>query len=128
MRQQAQSPRMKGSGCAEMIHEVFAAGSAPWYDAVCLQRIDRSQRELNPMVRKIFKTGNSMVVSLPKEVLDSLHLGEGAEVDVAFDQARGVITIVPVQVAVKGVDEDFARQVSAFIEQYRPALEALAKA
>lgn len=80
------------------------------------------------MVRKIFKTGNSMVVSLPKEVLDSLHLGEGAEVDVAFDQTRGVITIVPVQVAVKGVDEDFARQVSAFIEQYRPALEALAKA
>lgn len=80
------------------------------------------------MVRKIFKTGNSMVVSLPKEVLDSLHLGEGAEVDIAFDPARGVITIVPVQVRVKGVDEDFARQVSAFIEQYRPALEALAKA
>ena len=80
------------------------------------------------MVRKIFKTGNSMVVSLPKEVLDSLRLGEGAEVDVALDQERGVITIAPAPVVVKGVDEDFARQVSAFIEQYRPALEALAKA
>ena len=80
------------------------------------------------MVRKIFKTGNSMVVSLPKEVLDSLRLGEGAEVDVVLDQERGVITIAPAPVAVKGVDEDFARQLSAFIEQYRPALESLAKA
>jgi putative addiction module antidote len=79
------------------------------------------------MVRKIFKTGNSMVVSLPKEVLDSLRLGEGAEVEVELDQERGVITIAPVATA-PGVDEDFARQVSEFIEQYRPALEALAKA
>lgn len=81
------------------------------------------------MVRKIFKTGNSMVVSLPKEVLDSLRLGEGAEVDVELDQERGVITIAPAAVmAARGVDEEFARQVSAFIEQYRPALEALARA
>lgn len=81
------------------------------------------------MVRKIFKTGNSIVVSLPKDVLDPLHLAEGAEVDVQLDQERGVITIAPAPspVAVKGVDEDFARQVSEFIDQYRPALEALAR-
>jgi putative addiction module antidote len=80
------------------------------------------------MVRKIFRTGNSIVVSLPKELLDSLHLSEGAEVDVSLDQTLGVITITPAPVAVKGVDEDFARQVSEFIDQYRPALEALARA
>lgn len=82
------------------------------------------------MVRKIFRTGNSIVVSLPKDVLDPLRLAEGAEVDVQLDQDRGVITIAPVlsPVAVKGVDEDFARQVSEFIDQYRPALEALARA
>ena len=34
------------------------------------------------MVRKIFKTGNSMVVSLPREMLDALHLSEGEEVSV----------------------------------------------
>jgi putative addiction module antidote len=79
------------------------------------------------MVRKIFKTGNSIVVSLPKELLDSLRLSEGAEVDINLDQTLGVITIAPAPVAVKGVDEDFARQVSEFIDQYRPALEALAR-
>lgn len=79
------------------------------------------------MVRKIFKTGNSIVVSLPKELLDSLRLVEGAEVDVNLDKTRGVITIAPVPTVIKGVDEDFARQVSEFIDQYRPALEALAR-
>jgi putative addiction module antidote len=82
------------------------------------------------MVRKIFKTGNSMVVSLPKDVLDSLRLAEGAEVDIQLDQERGVITIAPApaHAAVRGVDEDLARQVREFIDQYRPALEALARA
>lgn len=79
------------------------------------------------MVRKIFKTGNSIVVSLPKELLDSLRLVEGAEVDVNLDNTRGVITIAPAPTVIKGVDEEFARQVSEFIDQYRPALEALAR-
>lgn len=82
------------------------------------------------MVRKIFKTGNSFVVALPRDVLDPLHLAEGAEVDVQLDRERGVITIAPAppHAAARGVDEDFARQVSEFIDQYRPALEALAGA
>lgn len=82
------------------------------------------------MVRKIFKTGNSVVVALPREMLDALRLTEGAEVEIKLDRERGAITIVPVPVraAVGGVDEEFARQVSEFIEQYRPALEALARA
>ncbi len=80
------------------------------------------------MVRKIFRTGNSMVVSFPKELLDSLHLSEGAEVEVEIDKARGVILVSPVTSHSGGVDEDFARQVSEFLNQYRPALEALARA
>lgn len=80
------------------------------------------------MVRKIFRTGNSMVVSLPKELLDGLRLSEGAEVEVKLDQTRGVITVAPAPAATKGVDEAFARQVSEFIDQYRPALETLARA
>ncbi len=75
-----------------------------------------------------FATGNSMVVSLPKDVLDPPHLGEGAEVDVQVDSERGVITIAPAPAALSGVDADFARQVAEFIDYYRPALEALARA
>ncbi|MFQ5343524.1 MAG: AbrB/MazE/SpoVT family DNA-binding domain-containing protein [Anaerolineae bacterium] len=79
------------------------------------------------MVRKIFRTGNSMVVSLPREVLDVLGLAEGAEVSVELDRERSRLIVAPAKMPVPGVDETFARQVAEFIEQYRPALEALAK-
>ncbi len=81
------------------------------------------------MLRKVFKTGNSMVVSLPKDALDILGIAEGSEVSLDLDREKHQIVISPVKpFAVAGVDEEFARQVSEFIEQYRPALESLAKA
>jgi len=79
------------------------------------------------MARKIFKTGNSMVVSLPRESLEFLNLEEGSEVSVELDKERGEIIIAPVSRALPGIDQEFARQVAEFVEQYRPALEALAK-
>jgi putative addiction module antidote len=81
------------------------------------------------MLRKVFKTGNSMVVSLPKEALDYLGLGAGADVSINLDRDKHQIVITPIEVPLtdSGVDEVFARQVAEFIEQYRPALEALAR-
>lgn len=81
------------------------------------------------MERKVFKTGNSLVVSLPKDALDYLGLVEGEDVEVDLDREKRQIVITPVEkpLAIAGVDERFARQVAEFIEQYRPALEALAK-
>lgn len=81
------------------------------------------------MLRKIFKTGNSVVVSLPKEALDWLGLSEGEEVAVDLDRDKRqiIISLPPEDLAVAGIDESFARQVAEFIEEYRPALEALAR-
>lgn len=79
------------------------------------------------MVRKIFKTGNSLVISLPKESIELLGLNEGSEVSVAVDQEQGRIIIEPAAHPLADIDETFARQLEDFIEQYRPALEALAK-
>jgi len=79
------------------------------------------------MARKIFRAGNSMVVSLPKESLELLGLSEGSEVSIELDKERRRLIITPVATTLPGVDADFARQVKEFIEQYRPALEALAK-
>ena len=81
------------------------------------------------MLRKIFKTGNSVVVSLPKDAIDYLQMGEGSEVNVELDREKRQIVITPAQtsLAITGVDRDFALQVAEFIEQYRPALEELAK-
>ena len=80
------------------------------------------------MSRKVFKTGNSTVVSLPKDVLDILQIQDGSQVDVLLDQPNRQIIIRPVEeLPIAGVDVDFARQVSDFISLYRPALEELAK-
>jgi len=81
------------------------------------------------MLRKVFKTGNSTVVSLPKDVIEPLGVRDGSDVSVELDQEHRQIIIRPVEapIAEAGVDEEFARQVREFITEYRPALEALAK-
>jgi antitoxin component of MazEF toxin-antitoxin module len=38
------------------------------------------------MQRKVFRTGNSTVVSLPREAIDFLRLKEGADVSVELDR------------------------------------------
>jgi antitoxin MazE len=79
------------------------------------------------MVRKIFKTGNSLVISLPKESMQSLGLREGSEVNVAVNKEEGTIIIEPVKQSLAEIDETFAQELNDFIERYRPALKALAK-
>ncbi len=80
------------------------------------------------MLRKVFKTGNSLVVSLPKDLLESLGVHDGTDVSVELDRDNKQILIKPAElpVAVAGLSEEFACQVDEFIEQYRSALEALA--
>jgi len=81
------------------------------------------------VLRKVFKTGNSMVVSLPKDALEMLGISEGSDVSVDLDREKRQIVISPVEepLSAAGVDETFAQQVAEFIDQYRPALDALAK-
>lgn len=81
------------------------------------------------MIRRLFKTGNSTVLSLPKEVLDELGVKDGESVNLEFDREQRRVIITPVEkpIVIAGVNEEFARQLDAFILQYRPALEELAK-
>ena len=81
------------------------------------------------MIRKVFRTGNSVVVSLPKEALELLGISEGSDVNVDFDRENRQIVISPPEkpLAEAGIDEEFAKQVAEFINEYRLALEALAK-
>ena len=81
------------------------------------------------MLRHLFKTGNSIVLALPKEYLKDLGLKDGEEVSLELDRQKKRLLITPVEKpsALPGVDTLFARQVSDFIELYRPALEELAK-
>jgi antitoxin MazE len=81
------------------------------------------------MLRKIFKTGNSVVVSLPRDAIEYLQMEEGAEVNVELDREKKQIVITPAlpSSSVAGIDPEFAHQVAEFIEQYRTALDELAK-
>jgi len=79
------------------------------------------------MARKIFRAGNSLVVSLPKDAIDILGVGEGSEVYVEIDREEKRVIILPSKASVEGIDEQFALQVNEFIKEYRPALDALAK-
>ena len=79
------------------------------------------------MPRKIFRTGNSTVVSLPAEVLEQVGLTLGDSVSVVADSEQRQIIITPIEAPLPGVRPDLLERVDRFIEQYRPALETLAK-
>lgn len=79
------------------------------------------------MLQKVLRAGNNMVVTLPQEVLEALGVHDGTEVSVEFDAKNRQIVIRRADnIAIRDIDETFARQVNEFIEQYRPALEMLA--
>lgn len=81
------------------------------------------------MKRRLFKAGNSIVLSLPKEALDSLGLCNGASVHLELDlnQRRLIITPANFSLDAAGVNMRFSQQVDEFIDLYRPALDELAR-
>jgi putative addiction module antidote len=81
------------------------------------------------MQRKVFKTGNSLVVSIPKDAIEEMQISEGTVVSVYYDRVTSKLIVESVNTdqAVEGINEEFAQQVSEFIEQYKPALDELAR-
>ena len=81
------------------------------------------------MLRKICTIGNSCGVSIPKEILEKLHLSVGDHVTIKVDEKAKNIIIRPVtdKSHYKSIDKEFASQVDDFIKLYKPALNALAK-
>jgi len=79
------------------------------------------------MIRKVFKAGNSLVVSMPKEAIQLLALQEGSDVSLTVNEDREQIIIEAVYPELAGVSKGFAQQVTEFVSQYRPALEELAE-
>lgn len=79
------------------------------------------------MLRRLFKTGNSVVISLPREMLDGLGLKDGDDVSIMMESEKRQLIISPAEkmLAEAGVDAEFSHQVAEFIQEYRPALEEL---
>ena len=79
------------------------------------------------MPRKIFRTGNSAVVSLPTDVLKTIGLALGDSVTIVADPEQRQIIITPADTSLPGVRPGFLDRVDRFIDEYRPALETLAR-
>lgn len=81
------------------------------------------------MIRKTFKAGHSIVISIPRQAREALGIHKGTKVSVELDRQRRQIVIAPmgVRTTIAAVDKDFALQLKDFIEQYRSDLETLAK-
>jgi putative addiction module antidote len=81
------------------------------------------------MLRRLFKTGNSIVLSLPREVLDGLKLADGDEVNLTLEEENNRLVVMKVEkpVSAAGVDPDFAGHLAEFMEEYHSALEDLSR-
>ncbi|MEK7129032.1 MAG: AbrB/MazE/SpoVT family DNA-binding domain-containing protein [Patescibacteria group bacterium] len=76
------------------------------------------------MTQKVLKVGSSAAVTIPKKSLAELGLKIGDSVTLSINRAQKRVTIEPFVVT---VDKELSQWTKRFIEQYRPALEALAK-
>lgn len=77
------------------------------------------------MAYKIVRTGDDLVLVLPRAITEEAGLTEADEVEIVVDAGRIVIT--PATLATVDIDPDFTRQIEEFIAYYRPALEALSR-
>ena len=81
------------------------------------------------MIQKIIKVGNELYLPLPDEITQALQLNEGSEVNVSVDPQEKQILIQSLgqSTDLGEINLEFAEQVSAFIRDYKPALEELAR-
>ena len=81
------------------------------------------------MIQKIIKVGNELYLPLPDEITQALQLKEGSEVTVFVDPQKKQILIQSLDQSTDLGDTnlEFAEQVTAFIRDYKPALDELAR-
>ncbi len=78
-------------------------------------------------VRKVFRAGNSSVVSLPFEMLKALGIKDGSHVSVELNRERRELILKLVVVKSGSVSIDFVRLVDKLLIDYDFALRRLNK-
>jgi antitoxin MazE len=82
------------------------------------------------MERKLFRTGNSLTVTIPAALAEELGLQAGTTVEVQVDREHGGLLIkraAPPPSEESPVTPEFAEWVDGFIDRYGDALRSLAK-
>ena len=78
-------------------------------------------------VRKLFKAGNSVVVSLPLDMLKAMGLSDGAHVSVELNRERRELLLKPVLTRKSNFSLDFVRMVDKLLVDYDYQLRRLAE-
>ncbi len=76
-------------------------------------------------VRKIFKAGNSCVISLPLTMMKALELTEGSHVTMEVNREQQELILKPVVVKKKQFSVDFVRMVDKLLVDYEYTLRGL---
>lgn len=78
-------------------------------------------------VRKLFKAGNSVVVSLPVDMLKALGLSDGSHVSMEINREMRELVLKPVITKKSNLSVDFVRLVDKLFVDYDYQLRRLAK-
>jgi antitoxin component of MazEF toxin-antitoxin module len=78
------------------------------------------------MIRKLFRTGNTLAVGVPQTMADSLGLIASDYVEVEVDATAGALLVWPRAARARlGLSSDYVRTVAEFLRDYADALAAL---
>jgi len=81
------------------------------------------------MLRKLFRTGNSLAVAIPGAMAGALGVTTGDYVHLEHDATAGAVLLWPHAAYTRlGVSSEYVRIVSEFLRDYGPALAAVEEA
>lgn len=82
--------------------------------------------EQSRTMRKVFKNGNSLAVTVPKTYAHQLNIRDGSQVE--WKKTNKGLTLIPQKkIKVAGIDPKFARMVDEFINEHKDVLQELSQ-
>lgn len=77
-------------------------------------------------MRKVFKNGHSLAVTVPKAYAHQLSIRDGSQVE--WKKTNQGLTLIPQKkIKIAGVDSKFAKMVDEFIDEHKDVLQELSK-
>jgi antitoxin component of MazEF toxin-antitoxin module len=78
------------------------------------------------VIRRLFRTGNTLAMPVPQAAAEALSAAEGDYVLVEHDAAAGAVLVWPLAAQQRlGLGSDYVRTVADFLRDYGDALAAL---
>lgn len=97
-----------------------------------LPMIERSQLEMSvdtlknkhekTYTRRVGQVGNSLSMSIPKDLADRLQMNKGDEIEVSYDEERNGLVIKPINRIPEGVRPEVLKAMNRAITKYDQAL------